>query len=136
MGINLKSRKTKFIVAGILILGGIGYLVYTGIRDTSMYYMTPSEVIKMGEEAYTKGLRLGGFVADGSIQWDPKELQLEFQVIDEDGKARIPVVYQGVVPDTFENGIEIVVEGSYLPGGIFKATTLLPKCPSKYEPEN
>ncbi len=134
MGLKLKSRKAKFLIAGVLILGGIGYLVYTGIRDTSMYYLTPSEVIKMGEEAYTKGLRLGGFVADGSIQWDPKELQLEFQVIDENGKTRIPVVYQGVVPDTFENGIEIVVEGSYSPAGIFKATTLLPKCPSKYEP--
>lgn len=115
-------------------MGIIAYMIYAGIRDTRMYYLTPSEVIEMQEQAYTKKFRLGGIVADGSIQWDAKKLLLSFQVFD--GKSAIPVSYQGVVPDTFENGVEIVVEGSYLPEGRFEATTLLPKCPSKYEPAN
>ncbi len=132
MKLKLKSKKAKFVIGGVLILGIVAYMAYAGIRDTRMYYMTPSEVIEMQEEAYTEQIRLGGIVADGSIQWDAKKLLLTFQVVDD--KSAIPVFYQGVVPDTFENGVEIVVEGTYSPEGRFEATTLLPKCPSKYEP--
>jgi cytochrome c-type biogenesis protein CcmE len=131
MAIKLSSKKIKFIVAGVLIFVVVGYLVYAGIRDTRMYYLSPSEIVEMGEEAYDTAMRVGGEVTDGSIEWDAKQLLLRFRV--EDGNASIPVVYEGVVPDTFENGIEIVVEGSYSPAGLFEATVLLPKCPSKYE---
>ncbi len=127
-----KLKKWKFVIGGALIVGIIAYMVYSGVRDTRMYYLTPSEITEMKEEAYTGTLRLGGIVVNGSIKWDAKNLLLTFQVAD--GKAAIPVHYQGVVPDTFENGIEIVVEGSYSPEGRFEATTLMPKCPSKYEP--
>ncbi len=99
-----------------------------------MYYMTPSEIIAGEREIYGEGLRLGGIVVDGSIEWDAKNLLLAFQVKDE--KNSLPVIYQGVVPDAFENGVEIVVEGTYTEDGVFKATTLLPKCPSKYEPSS
>ena len=127
-----KSKKTKFIIIGALVAIIIVYLVYTGIRDTRQYYLTPTEIISMAEKIYDQGTRLGGRVVDGSITWDSKNLILEFQVGDE--KNIIPVVYKGVVPDTFKNGIEIVVEGVYTREGIFKASALFPKCPSKYEP--
>lgn len=131
MGGKFSSKKLKFLIAGVIVLGALGYLVYAGIRDTKVYYMTPSEIIASGSASYGKGLRLGGIVQDGSIEWDPKTLTLMFVVFDQ--KATIPVIYKGVVPDTFKNGVEIVVEGSYSPEGIFRATTLMPKCPSKYE---
>ncbi len=134
MRAKLFSKRNKFIIGGLLVFAVIGYLVYAGIRDTGMYYMTPSEIIVSEREIYGEGLRLGGIVVDGSIEWDVKNLLLAFQVTD--GKNSLPVVYQGVVPDAFENGVEIVVEGTYTEDGVFKATTLLPKCPSKYEPSS
>ena len=134
MRAKLLSKRNKFIIGGLLVFAVIGYLVYAGIRDTGMYYMTPSEIIVSEREIYGEGLRLGGIVVDGSIEWDVKNLLLAFQVTD--GKNSLPVVYQGVVPDAFENGVEIVVEGTYTEDGVFKATTLLPKCPSKYEPSS
>lgn len=134
MRAKLFSKRNKFIIGGLFVFAVIGYLVYAGIRDTGMYYMTPSEIIVSEREIYGEGLRLGGIVVDGSIEWDVKNLLLAFQVTD--GKNSLPVVYQGVVPDAFENGVEIVVEGTYTEDGVFKATTLLPKCPSKYEPSS
>jgi cytochrome c-type biogenesis protein CcmE len=47
----------------------------------------------------------------------------------------VPVVYRGVVPDTFQESGEVVVEGGLGSEGVFRARTLLAKCPSKYEPE-
>jgi cytochrome c-type biogenesis protein CcmE len=44
-----------------------------------------------------------------------------------------PVVYRGLAPDTFTDGVEVVVEGRLQPDGTFRATTLLAKCGSRYE---
>ena len=133
MKMNFK-KKTKFIIAGMVVLGVIGYLTYAGIRDTKLYYLTPTEIADRGNDAYGEGIRLGGIVTDGSIEYDAKTFILTFQVTD--NVNSIPVVYKGVVPDTFKNGVEIVVEGIYTDGDVFEATALFPKCPSKYKPES
>jgi len=134
MNINFKSKKSKFIIAGVIILGIIGYLTYAGIRDTKLYYLTPNEIVNMGNSAYGERLRLGGIVMDGSIEYDAQTMILKFDVTD--GTTSLPVVYKGVLPDTFKNGVEVVVEGTYASNGVFKAVTLLTKCPSKYEPKS
>jgi cytochrome c-type biogenesis protein CcmE len=59
---------------------------------------------------------------------------LRFTIVDLEGDENLPVVYQGVVPDTFRVGNEVVIEGQLNSDGIFQADTLMPKCPSKYEP--
>jgi cytochrome c-type biogenesis protein CcmE len=58
---------------------------------------------------------------------------LRFTLIE--GTESMPVYYQGVVPDTFNETYEIVIEGELGASGIFEAHTLMPKCPSKYESE-
>jgi cytochrome c-type biogenesis protein CcmE len=133
MKITFKSKKTKFFIGGVVVFLVVGYLVFAGVRDTKMVYLTPSEILSKGGEVYDESLRLGGIVLDGSIQYDAKTLELSFEVTD--GETAMPVKFQGVIPDTFENGIEIVVDGTYSQGGVFEATALFPKCPSKYEPE-
>ena len=126
----LRSKRGKFILGAVVVLGIIGYLVYAGIRDTRVFYLSPTELLNMGEAASGEGLRLGGIVAPGSTEWDSKQLILKFRVTD--GTGSIAVMYRGVVPDTFRDGGEIVVEGTFQEG-LFTAATLMPKCPSKYE---
>ncbi len=133
MKITFKSKKTKFLIGGVVVFLVIGYLVYAGVRDTRMVYLTPSEILSKDDEVYNEALRLGGFVLEGSIRYNVKTLELSFEVTD--GETAMPVEYHGVIPDTFENGVEIVVDGTYNQGGVFEATALFPKCPSKYEPE-
>ena len=50
-----------------------------------------------------------------------------------DGARTFPVVYRGIAPDTFTDGVDVVVEGRMQSDGTFQATTLLAKCASRYE---
>ena len=50
-----------------------------------------------------------------------------------DGKATYKVDYRGLIPDTFSDSVDVVVEGRLGADGVFHATTLLAKCASRYE---
>ncbi len=126
----MKKGKRKLILITVLAVSVIGYLVYAGIRDTMVYYLTVSELVQQGLQSSNGGVRVGGKVVEGSIIWDPKDLRLRF--IMGDDRATLPVVYQGVVPDSFKQGRKVVVEGVYAEG-LCTATQIMPTCPSKYE---
>ena len=51
-----------------------------------------------------------------------------------DGTHTLPVVYSGVLPDTFEKSTQVIAEGKVGSDGVFHATLVLAKCPSKYDP--
>ena len=84
-------------------------------------------------------IRLAGRVVPGSIHRDPRTSTVRFQVWQPlDGtsggfSAPVSVRYHGMVPDTFRDGAEVVLEGDLSADGIFRAETLLAKCPSRYE---
>ena len=75
-------------------------------------------------------LRPAGHVAAGTIQRDNQTQVLRFTMTD--GSRTMPVVYSGIVPDAFNAGLTVVVEGK-LQQGTFHAQTLLAKCPSKFQ---
>jgi len=126
-----KRRRLKHILISIIIVSIIGYLIYTGLRDTMTYYLTVSEVLAKSSEIQNQTIRVGGNVSPDSVQWDPKDLRLLFKI--EDDKSSLNIDYRGVVPDSFKPGREVVVEGTYKNNGQFMATTIMPKCASKYE---
>jgi cytochrome c-type biogenesis protein CcmE len=122
----------------ILVVGiAIVYLVYSGVKETMVYYMTPSELMAQPTHYYNQDLRIGGKIVAGSlIQGDSLRYQfdlVEFQSPEE--TTQIPVEYQGAVPDAFKEGAHVIVEGTYQANGVFKAFKILTKCPSKYEPD-
>jgi cytochrome c-type biogenesis protein CcmE len=61
---------------------------------------------------------------------------LRFQLRDVKGTTTVPVVYKGTVPDLFQPGRDVVVDGR-MRNGVFIAVpdTLVTKCPSKYQPK-
>ena len=126
-----KKRRLKIIVVSSIVLSIIGYLTYTGIRDTMAYFLTVSELLARGPSDENVGLRVAGEVIPDSIQWNPKDLKLSFRI--RDGESSLQVDYQGVVPDSFKPGKEVIVEGKYTAEGLFRAATIMPTCPSKYE---
>ena len=126
-----KKLQYKPIIISAVILLVIGYLIYTGLRDTMVFYLTVSEVMAKPPEDLTDTQKVGGIVTAGSVQWDPKTLKLSFKL--EDQQAGLIINYSGVVPDSFKPGTEVIVEGTYKGDGKFKATTIMPKCASKYE---
>ncbi|MEW6298430.1 MAG: cytochrome c maturation protein CcmE [Thermodesulfobacteriota bacterium] len=133
-------KKSKFLLGGLLVVGAVGYLIYTGIRETSTYYLTIEEFLPQREAFANESIRLAGRVQDGSVQWDPKTLRLRFvlgpfpQGEDPPPAVGIPVQYQGILPDMFAEGRDVIVEGRS-DGTVLTATTVMTSCPSKYEPE-
>jgi cytochrome c-type biogenesis protein CcmE len=76
-------------------------------------------------------VKLGARVVAGSIKRDAGGREYAFVVTD--GAQTVNVVYRGIAPDTFTDGVDVVVEGRMGPDGTFRATTLLAKCASRYE---
>lgn len=127
----MKRRKLKFIIGGIIVLVALSYLIYTGIRETGVYYLTVSELKVRGNTIYDQNFRVGGIVVPGSISWNSNSFELKFKITDK--QEYLNVIYKGIVPDIFGAGREVVIEGLYTKEGIFQAKTLLTKCPSKYK---
>ncbi len=122
----------KIIAAAVLILGTVGWLAYTGVRDTKSYYCTISELNAMGKKAYTRNLRVAGNVQPGSIQRSGTNARF---VLLEQGNT-LQVNYQGSEPppDTFKDDAQALAVGTYGRDGVFHATQLQAKCASKYAP--
>ena len=105
-----------------------------GFTGSATYYYEVGEFLTQESSAYGENVRVNGQVAPGSLEQESVGGLLRFTIIDIEGEESLPVVYQGVVPDTFKVGNNVVVEGNLDSSGIFQAHTLMPKCPSKYVP--
>ncbi len=128
-------RKKKFVIGGIIVVLAIGYLGFIGFQSAATYYYEVGELLAQGGSIYDENVRVNGQVAPGSVEQEAQGTILRFTIIDVEGEESLPVFYQGVVPDTFKVGNEVVVEGQLNSDGIFQADTLMPKCPSRYVPE-
>ncbi len=128
-------RKKRFLIGGIIVFLAIGYLGYMGFVSSATYYYTVSELTEQGSSIYDENVRVNGEVAPGSVEQEAQGTILRFTIIDIEGEESLPVVYQGIVPDAFKVGNDVVVEGHLDSSGIFQAHSILVKCPSKYVPK-
>lgn len=127
-----KNNKTVYIVAGLLLLGGLAYLLVSGIAQGSTPTLTVSQALEQGQQGMAK-VRLYGKVAEEGVERGADNLSLNFLVFDEANPGVVlPVAFTGAIPDTFAPGVEVILKGS-LENGQFKAVQLTTKCPSKYE---
>jgi cytochrome c-type biogenesis protein CcmE len=125
-------NQRRFVIGAVLIAAAVSYLVYAGIRTTSMYYFTLDEFLAQREAHAGEDLRVKGWVRKDSIRWDARTNDLAFELARPDGSGAVPVSYRGVLPDMFAPGREVVVEGRYLTGAL-TARQIMTSCPSKYE---
>ena len=129
-----KGKRKRFLVGGLVLLAALGIMVYSAIASNSEYYLTVSEVYALGDQSQQSPVKVGGKVVEGSIVWDRGSNSVRFAVADEKGKT-MTIAYTGVVPDSFQPGADVIVEGKLRPDGSFAGTSLLAKCASKYEPQ-
>jgi cytochrome c-type biogenesis protein CcmE len=121
--------RPKFVVGGLVILAALGYMIYAGVTQSAVYFVTPAEL--SAAPVSGKAYRLGGLVARGSLAWEPRTLALSFALTD--GEATIPVRHTGTPPDLFAEGRGAVVEGHWTPDGYFRATLILAKHSEEYQ---
>ena len=121
--------KPKFLVGGAVIAVALGYMIWAGVTQSAVYFVTPSEltVAPVAGKAY----RLGGLVAPGSVKWEPRTLDRTLTM--SDGKATVPVRHKGAAPDLFGEGRGAVVEGQWTADGYFKASLIMAKHSEEYK---
>ena len=123
------SKRTKLVAGGAVIASALAYMIYAGVTQSAVYFVTPSEI--QAAPVAGKSYRLGGLVTRGSVTWEPRTLDLTFTLTD--GKATVPVRHKGTAPDLFGEGRGAVVEGRWSPDGYFHATLILAKHSEEYK---
>lgn len=125
-------RQTKILLGAFLVLAAIGALAYFNLQGTQQYFLTLSEMKAKGDLPTKQAVRVGGNLAPNTTVIDTKQVSAKFTLTD--GSAILPVDYKGILPDTFEKSTQVIAEGKLGNDGVFHATLVLAKCPSKYDP--
>jgi cytochrome c-type biogenesis protein CcmE len=133
------SRATaiKVLLSVAAVAVPVGFLLKASMKEGAEYYKHVDEVAADIDNLRSKRLQVHGHVVDGSIEQAKGTLLYRFKI--ESRPPRAPAMmtatYNGLVPDTFKSGAEVVAKGSLtadnqlavVPDGI------MAKCPSKYE---
>ena len=123
--------KKRYLFGGVILVIATAYLIYLSFGSSASYYVTVSEFFDKGTELYDTNVRVAGKIADKSIDWNAEDLELNFTIAE--GGETMAIIYHGAKPSAFKVGSNILVEGQYHSDGIFRASQLILKCPSKYE---
>lgn len=130
--IKPRQRRLLWVLAGVVLVATAVTLVLRALDANVMFFYSPSQV-RAGEAPQGAAFRLGGLVEAGSVQRDAGGgVQVQFVVTDQ--VQRVAVQYQGLLPDLFREGKGVVVAGTLLPAGIFRATEVLAKHDENYMP--
>jgi cytochrome c-type biogenesis protein CcmE len=144
------NDRWKFIAGAVALLGAVVYLIVSGTLGGAQYFMTVDELV--GNDEYIgKTVRISGAVDGNTIQYDGNNLILDFtianiptettdlaltlhQAVADVNAARLPVHIEGEVkPDLLQHEAQAILTGQMGADGVFYATELLLKCPSRYE---
>ena len=124
------QRMVLVILALAAVLGAV-LLAMWGLKDRAAYFYTPADVAA-GKASAGSALRLGGMVERGSVRREGDGITTRFIV--EDGDARVPVTYRGILPDLFREGSGVVAEGKLAADRTFVADNILAKHDERYMP--
>ena len=155
---TLKKKNTKLIIGIVIIIAAVVYLITSSTLSQSQYFLTVEELQSNQAEYVGKNVRMSGAVLGDTIEYDPQTLELTFQVAQIPGDHRVieqmggmsvvlaqaahdptlpkmTVHYIGPRPDLLKDEAQAIITGSLDENGVFQASELLLKCPSKYQSE-
>ncbi len=128
-----KIGKARFWAGGAIVIMAILALIANGIRTGGNYYLTLDELAAKSSEMMGHGVRVNATVDKDSVVYNAQAITLSFDLIDPASGARRTVVYNDPMPDLFMKSESVIVEGTLDTAGTLEASTILVKCPSKYE---
>ena len=122
------KRYWRFLVPAGLLLAVLVVLV-VNLSSNLVYFNTPTELLDEG--AAEARLRLGGEVLEGSVENTAEGVA--FLVTD--GRENVTVRHVGSPQELFQEGIGVVVEGTW-DGAVFASDTMLVKHDEQYRTED
>lgn len=117
---------TKVVALAVVLLAGVGYLVFSSTQGSAQYYQTIPE---MRAHPQSRDVRVVGVVQPGVQRLDGGTA-VRFTMAD--SSQRMAVDYRGALPDIFKPGVQVVVQGKPDGNGVFQAGQLQAKCPSRF----
>lgn len=150
-GAPRSGERTKFLIGGVLIIAAVLYLIVSGTTGNTQYFMTVDSVLGNASEYTGKTVRLSGAVVGETIQYDSQNLILDFTIanipqetqnlaltlheaVSDPNATRLKVHLENQVkPDLLQHEAQAILTGSLGEDGVFYATEILLKCPSRYE---
>ena len=122
-----RKRTVRLVVALCAAVLLAGALMYTSFSASSEA-RTPSQLLSMAQPGKTyqlTGKVVAGYEREGTVT--------NFRVRDRAGNVSVPVRYEGVLPDPFRAGREVIIDVRKQ-GDVFvgEKDSLVTKCPSKF----
>lgn len=148
-----QGGRWKFMVGGLLILAAVVYLIVSGTLAGAQYFMTVDELLA-NPEYVGKTVRISGAVLGETIQYDDENLIINFTIVNVPNEYQdlaqalhnavtnpnatsIPIVVEDQVkPDLLQHEAQAILTGVLGTDGVFHATELLLKCPTRFEDAN
>jgi len=115
----LKKRRKWILIAAVVLAVALAYGVFSFVTHSGSGAMTVSTAKSRAESLTGQRVKVEGRIAPGSVSWDAGAKVMKFGLTD--NAARLDMVYNGVVPDSFRVGASVVVEGRFTVGGAFEA---------------
>jgi cytochrome c-type biogenesis protein CcmE len=144
------NNRLKFLIGGLLILAAVAYLIISGTVTGARFFITVDEVLSASTYV-GQTVRISGAVLGDSIQYDSEKLLIEFTIanipqefdnlavalhdaVNNSETTRLQVrVENQVKPDLLQHEAQAILTGKLDENGVFQATELLLKCPSRFE---
>ena len=145
-----RSEYLKFLIGAALMLAAVVYLIISGTASGARYFITIDDLVK--NRSYVgQTVRVSGAVLGSSIQYDSKTLTIDFTVANipqdttdlartlhlaviDSSATRVRVhIENQVKPDLLKDEAQAIMTGKMGDDGIFYASELLLKCPSRYQ---
>ena len=129
----MKRRHKKFaiILTAVIGVSVAALFIMDAFQDNMVFFYSPTDVLA-GKSPTNKTFRLGGMVEKGSIKKSTKSLRVDFVVTD--SHKKIPVTYEGILPDLFREGQGVITQGKLDDNNVFTASEVLAKHDENYMP--
>lgn len=133
MSLKPKHQRLVLVTLALVALIGASLFAIWGLRNQANYFYLPDQMVA-APPPVGQAIRLGGMVAEGSIETLADGITIAFVVTDQK-EARVPVMYTGILPDLFVENSGVVAEGALDAKGVFVADNLLAKHDENYVPK-
>ena len=121
------DQRRRLWVAGAVVLAALGFLVFRGLGNATLYFRTTDEAVAQREQLGERRFRIEGTVIPGSVSSSGGIVS--FRIAGD--HVEVPVVHDGSPPELFKPGIPVVLEGRFHDGG-FASDRMLVKHSESY----
>lgn len=125
------ASRARIALVAVVIVGALGFLVFKGLGDATVYFKTADEAVAAKEELGSKRFRVEGAVVTDSVLQSGNGV--EFDIIN--AGVTVHVVHEGDPPELFKPGIPVVLEGRWR-GDHYASDRIMVKHTSEYREQN